>query len=143
MCLWEPGPGSWTVRETGGVWRPDWSEAEPHPAPPVTIGWLTWHVIWWWSGVLAAIRKEQPVMPEQVFWPGSAERTRERLNALSEQWSEILSGLETSDLEQRLAYPWAEARPLRIAAAWVNSELMKNIAEIGVVRHLFESQHRR
>ena len=32
-----------------GVWRPDWAEAEPDPIPVPTIGWLTWHIDWWWS----------------------------------------------------------------------------------------------
>ncbi len=77
-CLWEPAPGSWTVRQAGGVWQPDWADAEPDPVLPVTIGWLAWHIIWWWSGLIAAVRD-----------------------------------------------------------AWANSELMKNIAEIGAVRHAF------
>src|SRR5215472_3006027 len=54
-CLWEPAPGSWTVRKSvDGQWRPDWSDAEPDPAPPVTIAWLTWQMIWWWSSALTA-----------------------------------------------------------------------------------------
>lgn len=64
-CLWEPAPGSWTVRQsTDGKWRADWAESEPNPAPPATIGWLTWHVVWWWSGVVAAVL-DQPVPVRQ------------------------------------------------------------------------------
>ncbi|HEX3651480.1 MAG TPA: DinB family protein [Rhizomicrobium sp.] len=132
--------GSWTVRETGGTWRPDWSETEPDPVPPVTIGWLTRHVIRWWSGVLAAIARSSRSCANRFCGRVAQNARSKRLNALSEQWREILSRLEESDLEQPLAYPWAEPRPLRIAVAWVASELMKNIAEIGMVRHLFESQ---
>jgi hypothetical protein len=55
VCLWRAAPGASTVRqEIGGAWRPDWSDEAPNPAPTVTIGWLTWHVIWWWSSVLSA-----------------------------------------------------------------------------------------
>lgn len=32
---------------------------------------------------------------------------------------------------------WADPGPLRLTIAWATSELMKNIAEIGCVRHLF------
>ncbi|HSC18851.1 MAG TPA: hypothetical protein VLC74_08050 [Rhizomicrobium sp.] len=55
-CLRQPAPNSWNVREnTDGAWRPDWADAEPDPAPPVTIGWLTWHLIWWWSSLITAL----------------------------------------------------------------------------------------
>jgi hypothetical protein len=135
-CLWEPAPGSWTVREAGGVWRPDWADAEPDPVPPVTIGWLTWHIIWWWSGLIAAVRDEPRVEREDVLWPSSAKAAVEQIEALSAAWSDVLGGLTDADLETPIPYPWREPRPLRIALAWANSELMKNIAEIGTVRHV-------
>jgi hypothetical protein len=82
-CLWEPAAGSWTVRRSAdGKWRPDWIEPEPDPAPTVTIGWLTWHLTWWWSGVLAALRDETPTARHETFWPGSADAVVRRLNAL-------------------------------------------------------------
>ena len=139
-CLWEPAPGSWTVRQSkDGNWRPDWAEPEPDPAPPVTIGWVTWHLIWWWSGLLAAVRNETPAAHHEVAWPGSAVAVVRRLENLSTEWAGALTRLEDVDLERPLAYPWSEPRPLRLALAWANSELMKNIAEIGCIRHLFEA----
>jgi hypothetical protein len=36
-----------------------------------------------------------------------------------------------------IAYPWSDPRPARYTLAWVNAELMKNVAEIGAVRHLW------
>ncbi len=138
-CLFEPAPGSWTVRKgADGRWFPDWSDTEPDPAPPVTIGWLTWHVIWWWSGLLAALRDEPRVAREDVVWPGSAAATVARIEQLAGSWTGILSGLREAGLEKPFAYPWPEPRPLRLALAWCNTELMKNVAEIGTVRHLFE-----
>jgi hypothetical protein len=74
---------------------------------------------------------------EEIFWPGSAKAAAERIEALSAAWSDILSGLADANVERPLAYPWREPRPLRIALAWANSELMKNIAEIGAVWHAF------
>jgi hypothetical protein len=66
-----------------------------------------------------------------------------RLEALSTEWSDVLSRLDDSDLERPLTYPWREPRPLRLALAWANGELMKNVAEIGYVRLLFEASRDR
>lgn len=143
-CLWEPGPGSWTVRRAAdGQWRPDWAVPEPDPAPPVTIGWLTWHMTWWWSGVLAALHDETPPARSDVLWPGGADAVRRRLETLSAEWASALSGLDDADLDRPIAYPWPEPRPLSLALAWANSELMKNVAEIGFVRDLFEAFRRK
>jgi hypothetical protein len=144
-CLWEPAPSSWTVRKSAnGKWWPDWAEPEPEPdpAPPVTIGWLSWHLIWWWSSLQSATRNETPTARAEIAWPGSAEAVVERLQSLAAQWTDILSKLADADLERPLAYPWPEPRPLRLALAWANSELMKNVAEIGTVRHLYEASKR-
>ena len=139
-CLWEPAPDSWTVRRgADGSWRPDWAETEPNPVPATTIGWLTWHLIWWWSGLLSAVEGEKPRPRETVLWPGSA-AAAVQLNALSGNWGRYLASLSENDLEGPFAYPWEEPRPLSIAIAWANSELMKNIAEIGYVRHLCEAR---
>lgn len=142
-CLWEPAPGGWTVRKSpDGTWRPDWSDTEPDQAPTVSIGWLSWHLIWWWSSVLAAARREARVVREDVAWPGSAQGVVRRLEELHRDWAGVLGGLSERDLDRPIAYPWAEPRPLRLAIAWANSELMKNVAEIGYARLLFEASRR-
>jgi len=142
QCLWEPAPGCWTVRQLeDGVWHPDWAEPEPTPAPPVTIGWLTWQIIWWWSGVQSAFQGKIPPAYHEVSWPGSAEAVLVQLESLAADWTELLATLTDPDLERALAYPWTEPRPLRLALAWANSELMKNIAEIGYIRHLYDAAH--
>lgn len=142
-CLWEPSPRCWTVHlSADGYWRPDWVVPEPDPAPATSIGWLTWHLIWWWSGALRAIREEQPVPREDVFWPGSADAVRLQLETLSRDWSAMLETLADDDLEKPFAHPWTEPRPFRVALAWANAELMKNVAEIGAMRHLFEASHK-
>jgi hypothetical protein len=61
---------------------------------------------------------------------------------LASEWIDILSRLDDGDLDRPLAYPWPEPRPLSYALAWVNSELMKNVAEIGCVRHLYGASRR-
>ena len=62
-----------------------------------------------------------------------------RFETLSIGWSDELSRLGENDLDRPLAYPWSEPRALSLALAWVNSELMKNVAEIGCLRHHFEA----
>jgi len=67
----------------------------------------------------------------------------DRIRALSAEWLAALCTLHEGDLERPLAYPWSEPRPLRLAIAWANGELMKKIAGIGHVRHLFSAAHAR
>jgi hypothetical protein len=131
LCLWQAHPSSWTVhKRSDGPWVADWADEDPpDPAPP-SVGWLTWHVIWWWSQTLAAVRGESLADRESVPWPGTAARTVTRLHDLAGQWTDELA---TADLDRAVAYPWPEERPLIYTLAWVNSELMKNVAEIGEV----------
>jgi hypothetical protein len=75
--------------------------------------------------------------------PGGADAVERRLEALSTEWSDVLSRLNDGDLERPLAYPWREPRPLRLVLAWANAELMKNVAEIGYVRLLFAASRDR
>ena len=143
VCLWEAAAGACSVRKShDGIWHPDWSDVEPDPVPTVTVGWLTWHLIWWWSSVLAAVRGDAPVIRDEVAWPGSAAEVLRRLNGLHAAWRAVLEGLAACDLDRPTAYPWPEPRPLRLTIAWVNGELMKNVAEIGYARLLFEASHR-
>lgn len=138
MCLWAPAPGAFTVRpDPSGAWQADWNDENPDPPSPVTIGWLTWHVLWWWGELLARAKEEQPRHREDVLWPGSAEATRGELERLSVDWSQLLESLTDADLDRAFAFPWPEPRPFAYAAAWANSELMKNVAEVGVIRHQY------
>lgn len=139
-CLWTPTPNAWSVRRgEDGNWRPDWSEPAPEPAPAVTIGWLSWHLLWWSGGFVAALRGDAAPAREACFWPGSADGVRTAFARIRRDWSAILNGLADADLARPFAYPWREPRPLRYGLAWANAELMKNVAEIGAVRHLCEA----
>jgi hypothetical protein len=132
-CLWEPAPGGWTVREgADGRWRADWAEPEPEPPPTTSIGWLTWHLTWWWGDLVAHAIGDRVPDREDVDWPGTAAAVVARLRELHDRWAEVLD----TDLDRPVAYPWPEPRPLVNAAAWANQELMKNVAEIGQLRDL-------
>lgn len=138
LCLWEPALGAWTVRRgVDGRWRPDWVEPEPDPAPAATAGWLTWHLGWWWSAALDHAYGRQPPDREQVLWPGTAAAAADWITDLHQRWREFLDACTEADLDEPFGYPWPQSRPLSIAAGWVNAELMKNVAEIGVLRHMW------
>lgn len=130
LCLWQQAPTAATIRlGEDDTWRPDWDE-EPNPAPPATIGWLTWHIQWWWTEALAAVQGQPIVGRDAVRWPGGADGVRTELVRRAAEWSDLLAPLSDDDLERPVAYPWPQPRPLRMTVAWVNSELMKNSAEI-------------
>ena len=138
MCLWQPAPEAWTVhRQPDGRWRPDWNGEEPNLAPPVTIGWMTWQMIWWLSGMLASLRGKVPLKPEAVDWPGCGEAAGRQIESLLQEYRLALGGLTEEALTPNFVFPWREPRPLGDAIMWANAELMKNIAEIGCIRHLF------
>src|SRR5438045_6334311 len=125
MCLWEPVPQCWSVHRSGdGAWHADWAEKEPDPLPAMSIGWISWHLTWWWSGLIAAVKGEKPLPHDQVAWPGSSQAAVQHLRKLSTEWSQALSNFGESDLEHPLAYPWPEPRPLKFALAWATSALM-------------------
>ncbi|MQA87586.1 MAG: DinB family protein [Streptosporangiales bacterium] len=137
--LWEPAAGCWTVRESGdGTWLADWEEPEPDPAPPATIGWLTWHIGWWWTAALAAAGGTTPKAPGEVAWPGNAAAAARWLGALRADWIEVLDRLTEDDLGAPASFPWENRQDRTFAhmAGWVNAELMKNAAEVGQLRLL-------
>ncbi|MER7697966.1 MULTISPECIES: DinB family protein [unclassified Streptomyces] len=137
--LWQPTPLCWTVhRQADGRWLPDWAETEPDPVPVPTIGWLSWHIDWWWSTAVAHALGQKPQDREDVAWPGDAESAVGRLRELREEWLRVLEGLGDGGLDAPAPFPWGRGTDHTVAhmAAWVNAELMKNVAEIGQLRML-------
>ena len=134
--LWEPSDLCWTVRQDDdGVWRPDWADTEPDPIPVPTIAWVTWHIGWWWSVTMDHLSRRTPREREEITWPGDGESAVEWLRGLREEW---LAVLPDADLDAASAHPWGSEAGLTVAhtIAWVNSELMKNVSEIGQLRLL-------
>jgi hypothetical protein len=60
------------------------------------------------------------------------------LRGLRENWLAVLDRLTDADLDATAPFPWPEDSERTVAhmVAWVNSELMKNAAEIGQLRLL-------
>lgn len=137
--LWEASALSWTVRRgDDDGWRPDWQDTEPEPVPVPTIGWLTWHIGWWWTVTIDHAEGKEPPAREAVTWPGTGAAAVEWLRGLRERWLAVLSGMADDDLDRPASFPWPDDSEMTLAhtLAWVNAELMKNAAEIGQVRLL-------
>ncbi|MFV2119257.1 DinB family protein [Streptomyces sp. Act-28] len=135
--LWEPAANCWTVRRAGdGTWVPDWAESEPDPVPVPTIGWLSWHIGWWWSVAVDHAHGRAPRERGDIVWPGAGGPAVEWLRGLRTDWLEALDRLSGADLDSTAPFPWKDDPRHTVAhmVAWVNAELMKNAAEIGLLR---------
>ncbi|MFI6063952.1 DinB family protein [Micromonospora sp. NPDC051227] len=137
--LWEPADHCWSVRQsTDGTWTPDWADTEPDPVPVPTIGWLTWHVGWWWTVAMDHLRGGSARQRTAVVWPGAGEPSVAWLRDLRTEWLGLLDQLDDSDLDRIATFPWPDGTDHTVThtICWVNSELMKNVAEIGQLRLL-------
>jgi hypothetical protein len=137
--LWEPAALCWTVRPTAdGSWVPDWEDTEPEPIPVPTIGWITWHIGWWWTVTIDHARGRYPRDRTEISWPGDGEKTIAWLRYLRTEWSAVLDGFSDADLDKTAPFPWTNEPERTVAdmVAWVNVELTKNTAEIGQLRLL-------
>ncbi|TCK27043.1 DinB family protein [Pseudonocardia endophytica] len=135
--LWQPAKTCWTVhRSEDGHWLPDWSEEELDPVPVPTIAWITWHIGWWWSVTIDHMRQRTPRERTEVTWPGGAASTVEWLRDLSAEWVDVLDGLVDEDLDAGATFPWQVGTDLTVGhtLAWLNTELAKNVSEIGQLR---------
>jgi hypothetical protein len=141
--LWAPAPLCWTVRpDASGMWRPDWADVEPDPLPVPTIGWLTWHISWWWSTAIDHLTGTTPRQRADITWPGTGAAAVAELRALAARWRALVASLSADDLVRESAYPWGPDTDHTVThtALWVNVELTKNISEIGQLRLLRAAQ---
>ncbi len=135
--LWEPAADCWTLRRADdGTWMPDWAETEPDPVPVPTIGWLSWHIGWWWSVAADHAHGRTPRERTDIAWPGEGKPTIDWLRVLREDWLVAMDRFTDADLEATAPFPWASdpGHTVTHMVAWVNAELMKNAAEIGQLR---------
>jgi hypothetical protein len=52
-CLWRPGKeGTHIFQDANGHWRGSLPEREDYDIGPSSIGWISWHIIFWWSMTL-------------------------------------------------------------------------------------------
>lgn len=70
-CLWRPAArGLHVIERTDGSYLAEWPDHEGYDLGPPSIGWLTWHMIFWWSMVLDHGFGEGTLQRETIAWPG-------------------------------------------------------------------------
>jgi len=138
-CLWRPGPVGLHVHQfPDGAWRPDWPERETYDIGPPSIGWVTWHIGFWWTMVLSHSFGDGTATRESITWPGNADHVRSWLDGLHRDWRAALEQMSDRDLQSTRRTRWPfQARPFGDVVAWVHVELTKNAAEIGYARFLY------
>jgi hypothetical protein len=139
-ALREPAAGAWSVRRDGsGLWSADWAEPEPERPPPTSVAWLLWHIGWWWSDVTGRAFGGGAVERTAAVWPGNVAASVGEIRDCHDRWRSGVAGVSTEDLASvslgDRCWPGA-GRPFNHVAVWVNSELMKNTAEIGATRRI-------
>lgn len=140
-CLWRPATRCLHVTKDGDRWRAEWPENEDYGIGPPSIAWTTWHICFWWTKALDHIQGKTTLAKDDIAWPGSADDVRSAITALRNRWLEVVSDLTESDFQTSnpVSWPIPDSSPATIAA-WLNVELMKNAAEIGLVRFLYAAQ---
>lgn len=64
--------------------------------------------------------------------------TVSRIHDLADAWRKLLASWTADDFRRPTSYPWTTPRPLVFTVAWLNSELIKNLGEIGLMAATFE-----
>lgn len=137
--LWAPHADSWTVRPGPSGWVADWQVPEPERCPPPTLAWLLWHLGWWWSTAYERSFGTEAPARESVRWPGDLARGRDWMLECHDRWAGRLDGLTEADLDGPNRTEWLPPDlTLGHVLSWVNLELIKNAADIGAVRRLYE-----
>jgi hypothetical protein len=136
-CLWRPAERGLHIHaQPDGSWRADWPEHEGYDLGPSSIGWLTWHLLFWWSMALDHNFGPGTLQAQDVQWPGDADGVRAKFADLKARWHAALS--EDRDLAAAGSVRWPFSdRPLGDLFAWANTELVKSAAEIGYARFLY------
>ena len=129
-ALWSPGESpSYTVHPTSEGWAGDWPDEENDPPMAATIGWILWHIGWWWSDSLSLVKGLGRVAPQEYTWSGGTDE----IAGLKGRWDQVLA---TEDFDQPIQWAMPEPQPFGMIAAWVNFELAKNLSEINQLKML-------
>ena len=119
-ALWAFRASGLQVRKAEDGYHVDWPETESYELGTPSIAWTLWHIIYWWSTALDCNFGEGTLKKEDVPWPGSVEKAKATINDLHDKWP--LPDRSFSD-----------------TALWLDGELMKNAAEIGYGRFLYQA----
>ncbi len=154
--LWEPVPGSLSIRpatetHTFTLGRADWLLEWPHPepdAPPMrTIAWLLGHLYDGFLGRYEWTFGDRQADPATLgtFTPSATEAVA-RLWALLDDWRAGIAGLSDEQLDEPGygQYPFGLDPQLPFIGIvwWTNRELIHHLAEVAVLRDLYQASGR-
>jgi hypothetical protein len=148
--LWEPAPGSWSVRPRGtgtspapigsGAWQRDNAPGDPDPAPVTTIAWRLAHMTVECLAMRTANHFDGPAAHYETWeHAGTAVEALAQLDSAYDAWTAGVTALGEEGLT-RLCGP-AEgpfaAYPLADLVLHLNRELIHHGAEICLLRDLY------
>ncbi len=141
-CLWEPTEkGIFLKKSDKNKWKGDFPATEGYEMGPPNIGWLTWHIDYWWSMTINHSFGDCKLDKDAIEWQPSVNHILDTFNKHKDKWLEQLSGLSDQDINSKTFSKWpVQDCPFSDIISWLNVELMKNAAEIGYVRFLYASQ---
>jgi hypothetical protein len=150
--LWEPAPGSWSIRPRGtstsptpigvGAMQRDDASDEPDPPPVTTIAWRIAHI----TVECLSIRTMNHFGGPTAHWEtweytDHADEALAQLDAAYDAWSTGVESLGEEGLARPVGPaegPWAEA-PYADLVLHINRELIHHGAEICLLRDLYRA----
>jgi hypothetical protein len=155
--LWEPAPGALSIRPAGeartsstlghGDWLLEWPRPEPDPPPARTIAWLLGHL---YDGFLAryewtfGARQADP-LTLGTFTPSASEAVA-RLWAVLDDWKAAVAGLTDEQLDVpgygQFPYGLDPQLPFITIVWWTNREVIHHLAEVALLRDLYQASGR-
>jgi hypothetical protein len=152
--LWEPAPGAWSIRRRDqastptafgpGEWVLDDDSQDPDPAPVTTIAWRLGHLHssfagrWEWT---FGQRRQPPAL--LVDFTPSAGLALERFWALMDRWRDSVAAMTPEQLDTPGfgQYPNGSdpEEPFITVVWWTNLEFIHHMAEIALLRDLWQS----
>ena len=133
LALWEPTANVVTVHRSADGWHADWPDEENPPIPSPTVGWVLWHVEWWWTSTIGCVEGRAPLAPQEHRWSGGTDG----IARLKRVWDDVL---DSRDLEEQVPWLTPEPQTLGVIASWVNFELTKNISEVSQLQLLHQNR---
>jgi len=150
--LWEPAPGSWSIRPRGtstspapigaGPMQRDDAADEPDPAPVTTIAWRIAHMTVECLSMRTMNHFDGPTVHGETWeYAATADEALAQLDTAYDAWSAGVRSLGEEGLARAVGPaegPWAES-PYADLVLHLNRELIHHGAEICLLRDLYRA----
>ena len=139
--MWCKSENGLQIRRNGDKWIVDWPTTEDYAIGPCSIAWTMWHILYWWNTTLIASKENYIIEKEDVKWPGNIKAVIREINRCHEEWVAFIDSMSEEELlsDELCHWPFS-GQSMATLALWLNSEFMKNVAEIGTCRFLYASE---